>query len=824
MQSGYTSGALAKLPNARLIGSDRCQFHHVMTDSRLISEGSQLCFFALRGSRNDGHRYLQKAYDAGVRCFVIEDESKVIQDPNAAFIVVPNTVKALQQLASQHRANFQGEVLGITGSNGKTIVKEWLYELLSADLRITRNPRSYNSQIGVPISVWNLQNEDELGIFEAGISMPGEMEALERVIQPSSGIFTHLGEAHLENFESQRQLAEEKCRLFVHCERVYGRADQPEILQALLSANFQGHWVSWSADPEVLADLVLLHHERGNAHSKVRLAFRGEELAFELPFTETSLVHNWLSCALFLLDRRMPPQLLAERSARLRYPELRMERVRGLAGSTIITDVWNSDLYALQLALQELQHVKDASKRIAVLSDLELTGHSDEHLRKELKRMLTENAIDALVGIGPWMMQHAEALGLPSTTFADTEHFIQSLNDRSFAGAAVLLKGGSKYRFDLIVRRIQRMAHASVLEINLNHLAANLNFYRSKVGPGVKVMAMVKAFGYGTGSAELASYLEYHRIDYLGVAYVQEGRALREAGIRTPIFVLNPDVAAMGHLVRHHLEPEVYSYRILRALEDELERNPQQDPYPIHIKIDTGMHRLGFMPDEVPELLNYLRNKPQLKVQGILSHLAASSSPELDGFTRTQIFRLQEAAKSLEAALGYPVLKHIANTAGLLRFPEARMDMVRLGIGLYGVSSCNEDRSRILPVGSLKTSISQLRTVPANDGIGYGQTDVAAHPRRIATIPLGYADGYPIQLSNGKGFALLNGQEVAVVGRVCMDMTMLDVTGVECHEGDEVLLFGEHPSPESLARAAGTIAYDLLSGISTRVRRIYLYE
>ncbi len=821
-RQSYTLGDIkALIPQSSCVGPNSA-FVRLATDSRLLSGAHELCFFALRGERHDGHRFVGAAYTAGVRAFVVD---RLPENPpdDAGFIVVPNVLDALQAIAAHHRTRFSLPVIAVTGSNGKTIVKEWLGQLLSADERIVRNPRSYNSQVGVPLSVWGIQAGDTLGIFEAGISEPGEMERLERIIQPNDGIFTHFGDAHRENFASDEDRAIEKCRLFKHCDTVYFCADEDPIAAALDATAFTGRRCTWSAQGRE-ATLVLREKTLTDVGVHVQLRYEKADFELHFPFADSASFSNLMSCILVLCTRGVEPAVIQQRITPLRTPEMRLERSRGVYGSVIISDVWNNDLHALRLALQSLDGVKDVKRKAVILSDIPQSGVSDDILYKEVNALLKAHNIDVFIGVGTEIQKHRKSFDLMNVyTFSTTDELIFNLPQALLSNAVVLVKGAYAFRFDRVVRRLQWMAHPSVLEIDMSRVVANLNFYRSKLRAGTKVMAMVKAFGYGTGGSELAALLEFNRVDYLGVAYVHEGVALREAGIRTGIFVLNPDISALSTLVSNALEPEVYSERLLRALLGILRETNQRD-YPIHLKIDTGMHRLGFYPEQLDALIALLKAHPEVRVRGVLSHLASADRHDHDAFTRTQIERFTAACERLETGLGYSFTRHLCNTAGLLRFPDAHFDMVRLGIGLYGVPSCAEDATAIHPSGTLKTRISQLRTVPAGDSVGYGLRGVANHDRVIATVPVGYADGYPRSLSNGNGVAILHGREVRVTGSVCMDMTMFDVTGVDCAEGDELQLFGDRPTLHEVATAAGTIPYELLAGISPRVFRVYRYE
>lgn len=824
MNGEVTMAELAALTGGDIVmGKPDARFHALATDSRNISDGNSACFFAIKGQQHDGHLYIDKAYAAGVKCFVIEAESVKGFYPDATFLKTSNSLQALQLLAANRRMAVQIPIFGITGSNGKTIVKEWLHRLLSPEHSVARSPRSYNSQIGVPLSVWGLRETDSLGIFEAGISQVGEMERLEKIIKPTHGVFTHLGKAHLENYNSQSELVAEKVKLFVNAQKVYFNHDLNDLHLALEASGFQGEKCTWS-ETDSRADLFVSRRTAALSHCDLEIRTGDHSVSLRLPFADRASFANAMLCALILSDFGYDLITIAERLERLAPIDMRMQRVKGINGSTVITDVWNNDLNALKIALAELGNISGTTRKVLILSDIHQSGIAPEELYQEVAQLAEQHHIDQFIGVGQAISEHRIRFNTPSLFFNSTESLLANLDQINFTSAAILVKGASVFKFERVVQRIQLMSHSSVLEINMSRIVSNLNFYRNRIERPTQIMAMVKAFGYGAGSSEVAELLEFHGVDYLGVAYISEGQQLREAGIRTPIFVLNPDSSSLSFLIDSQLEPEVYSFRILEALIYELRARQHKEAYPVHLKIDTGMHRLGFMPEDLHRLTALLKNEPLIKVVGVLSHFSAADQPQHDDFTREQIRRFKEASDFIESELACKVMRHICNTAGLLRFPEAHFELVRLGIGMYGIPSCEVDRSTILPAGSLKTRISQLRKIAKGESVGYARQSIADYERMIATLPVGYADGYPRHLSNGKGRAVINGQHASVVGNVCMDMIMLDVTGIDCREGDEAILFGDDPSLNEVAAAAGTIPYDIISGISQRVHRTYVYE
>ncbi len=820
MTSGmFTFNELVFLDDVQLIGETSLNFLRLSIDSRLISYPQQSCFIAIAGANHNGHHYIQNAYDQGVRCFIVEEQINFDQYKDAAFALVPNTVAALQTLAAQHRSQFHIPVIGITGSNGKTIVKEWLHQLLAPDRKVLRSPRSFNSQIGVPLSVWGLREDDQLALIEAGVSHPGEMQLLEKVIQPTLGIFTHLGSAHQENFVDRKALAKEKCMLFQHCEKVFYNEDQREISEALNETNFLGKRCTWSSiNPS--ATLFVEEHE----NHQLRLKWGEKRFSISINDTSKASFENTVLCALVSLELGVTEQALTERISALSAIEMRMQHLEGYNGSRIISDVFNNDVRALEIALDDLRKL-NTRRKLLILSDILQTGIQDQELYESVNHLISRYDISFLITVGERSLAHAHLFTVPSAHFLHTEELVSQLDQFDFRNAGILVKGASTFKFDLVVRELQAKAHDSILEINLTRLEHNLNFYRQQLAPEVQVMAMIKAYGYGTGSAEIAEVLEFNRIDYLGVAYINEGVELRKEGIQTPIFVLNADQSSFHLLFKHHLEPEIYSVHQLKALIEEMSNHEVEEAgFPIHLKVDTGMHRLGFDASNLSEALAIIHAHPKLKVATILSHLAASDDPEHTQYTRQQIELFNTFHQQATQTLGYSIDRHICNTAGIMRFPEAHFEMVRIGIGMYGIPSCSEDAQHVLPVGQLRTRVSQVRSIAAGESVGYTRASKANHPRQIATIPIGYADGFPRSLSEGKGEVLINGSKFPVVGKVCMDMVMIDVTGSEIQEGTPVIVFGDEPRIAALAQAAGTISYEIIAGISRRVARLYFRE
>jgi alanine racemase len=815
----FTFEELSFFEAVELTGDLSLSFQRLSIDSRLISYPKESCFIAISGENHNGHDYLLDAYNSGVRCFIVEEQQNLETYRDAAFAVVPNTVVALQALAAQHRSQFHIPVVGITGSNGKTIVKEWLHQLLSPDLKVMRSPRSFNSQVGVPLSVWGLREDDQLALIEAGVSLPGEMNLLEKVIQPTFGIFTHLGNAHLENFKDRKALALEKCLLFHRCEKVFYNADQIEITNALDETNFTGERCTWSA----LSATHTLFVE-GYFDNQIQFTWGKKRISVTVNDTSKAAFENTVLCMLVSLELGISEADLIDRIKNLNAVEMRMQHLEGFNGSRIISDVYNNDVNALEIALDDLSKL-NTPKKILILSDILQTGVEDIILYERVNQLISSYDLSLLITIGPRSFSHKHLFTGSSAHFDSTEETVAQLDQFDFGNAGILVKGASAFKFELIVRELQLKAHDSILEINLTRLERNLNFYRQQLSPEVRVMAMIKAYGYGTGAAEIAELLEFNRVDYLGVAYINEGVELRKEGIQTPIFVLNADQSSFHLLFKHQLEPEIYSLQQLRALIAEIRNHAvPESGFPIHLKVDTGMHRLGFDDSNLMDALTVIKGNPKIKVASMLSHLAASDNPEHTAFSHQQIKLFETFHQWAISVLGYSIDRHICNTAGVMRFPEAHYEMVRVGIGMYGIPSCAEDEGHVLPVGQLRTRVSQVRTIKAGESVGYTRASKADHVRRIATIPIGYADGFPRSLSEGKGEVLIEGKKFPVVGKVCMDMTMIDVTGSEIQEGSPVIVFGDEPRITTLAASAGTIAYEIIAGISRRVARLYFRE
>ena len=800
----------------------------LLTDSRKLVSPELTLFFAIPTKRNTGCRYIDDLYTAGVRNFVIPiGFQTTLSDANVWR--VDNVVDALQRLAAYRRAQFDIPVVGITGSNGKTVVKDWIVQLLSLDFRIVSSPKSYNSQIGVPLSVWQLDHEADMAVFEAGISETGEMENLRRVINPTIGIFTNVGQAHDENFLSRQQKVAEKLQLFTHCELLIYSTDHKDIHNAISEIDgFRDRCrFTWGKGRE--NDLQLHSIIVSERTSTLSLSYGEQHFDVVIPFVDRASQENVMHCIALMLYLGYASDVIAERCAKLVPIEMRLEINEAIGNCLLINDSYSLDLNSLSIALDFLQHDHQHFRKTLILSDFFQTGVPDVELYSQVAVLVARRGVSRFIGIGESLCRHQESFAeLDAVFYPSTHDFIQSFDFNSLQNETILLKGARIFGFENIARLLHRRSHETILEVNLNAIVHNLNYFRSYLDPSTKLMAMVKASSYGAGKAEVASILQFNHVDYLTVAYADEGVDLRRNGITLPIMVMNPEEAAFDDIIRYRLEPDIYSFRILDRFSRHVALYSVTD-FPIHIELDTGMHRLGFAETDIPDLAARLTVlQPALRVCSIFSHLACSEDPEMDDFTRQQISHFTSWADRLDRLLpkldGQSIMRHILNSSGIVRFPEARLDMVRLGLGLYGVAPQPEVQQHLLPVSRLVTRISQIKDIPAGDSVSYNRRWVAAHPSRIAILPIGYADGLNRHLGGGQGRVLVAGTEVPIIGSVCMDMCFLDVTGIPCAEGDPVVLFGQGDLLQRNAAAAATIPYEILTSVSPRVKRVYYQE
>ena len=799
---------------------------HLLIDSRKLLFPSTTLFFTIAGPRRQGNAYVKELYNKGVRHFIVDagfSPNELFADAN--IIIVPNVLLALQKLTAHHRHHFTLPIIGITGSNGKTIVKEWLYQLLQTDYHIVRSPKSYNSQIGVPLSIWQMNAAHNLGIFEAGISMPGEMEKLEKIIAPGIGIFTNIGEAHSEGFENITDKINEKINLFINTPVIVYCKDEILVDEALLQLQQKNNSTLFTWGQKEQATLCITTIQVQPFNTVIKGVYTERKISISIPFTNDAAIKNAITCWCVLLHLQIDDEVIQERMLQLKPVEMRLELKEGINNCSVINDSYSADITSLTIALDFLQQQQQHPKRTVIISDILQTGKTNAALYKEVAEILQQNNIHRLIGIGTEILKHQAVFNEIAETifFNSTAEFKQQFATLHFYNETILLKGARVFEFEQISHLLEEKTHQTVLEINLSALANNLKIYQQQLQPGVKLMAMVKAFSYGSGSFEIANVLQFCKVDYLAVAYADEGAELRRAGITLPVMVMNAEAATFDMLVQFNLEPELYSFGILNAFETYLQQSGINH-YPVHIKLDTGMHRLGFVATEIDELCKKFSSTSCFKIQSVFSHLAASDNKTHDDFTKQQQQLFLYFCSIIQKNINYSFLKHIANTAAIHRHKNLQLDMVRLGIGLYGVDTHKKMQQQLKNVSTLKTTISQIKKIKAGESIGYSRKGIAEKDSVIATVRIGYADGYPRSLSNGAGKMWLNKNLVPVIGNVCMDMTMLDITGVTALEGDEVIVFGENLPVATLAQWADTIAYEILTGISQRVKRVYYEE
>lgn len=838
--TGYTSQQLAKV-----MGGNWLQFtgdrpiEGLSLDSRKITDPSLALFFAVKGKRHDGHRFLGDLYALGVRNFVVTEEEKAYDLPEANVLKVNDSIRALQNLVAWHREQFKLPVIGITGSNGKTIVKEWLYQLLEEDYVIVRSPKSYNSQVGVPLSVWQLNDSHTLGIFEAGISEAGEMEHLQKVIKPDIGIFTNIGEAHSEGFLNNRHKVKEKLKLFIHSRILIYCKDYHEITQAIteIRSQFtddevQEKFQLFTWGHKVDADLRITKIESSSNETRIEGVYKEEEIHIVTPFIDKASIENSIHCWATMLYLRVHQEVIQERMRKLGKIAMRLELKDAVNNCSLINDSYNSDLGSLTIALDFLNQQKQHRKKTLILSDILQSGKNEIDLYDDVAALVGQKGVTRLLGIGKAISRQHKTFeknpNLEVAFYESTDAFLAQLAGLHFNDETILLKGARSFEFERISKLLEQKVHETVLEINLNALAHNLQVYHSLLKPGVKTMVMVKALSYGSGSFEVANTLQFHRADYLGVAYTDEAVTLRKGGITLPIMIMNPEPRSFEAIVQYQLEPDLYNEGIFNKFSEYLQLSGHasaENPFPVHIELDTGMHRLGFGQNEIEGLIKSLKESPWVKVQTIFSHLAASEEAVHDDFTSEQVGRFDHMSTQILKSLDYQPMRHILNSAGIARFPNAQYDMVRLGIGVYGIDTSEALAGKLQQVGRMRTTISQLRTIAAGDTVSYSRTYTASTERRIATVGVGYADGIDRRLSNGTGSMMVHGKLVPIVGRVCMDMCMLDVTDIkDVQEGDEVIVFGPELPVQQVAEWAGTIPYEILTGISARVKRVFWQE
>ena len=816
-----TIQSIALLIGAERTGSVDYNIDWLLTDSRSLGFPEETLFFALKTKRNDGHKYIDDLYKRGVRNFVVSTvPDRVEKDAN--YLLVKQPLRALQKLAAVHRQQFKVPVIGITGSNGKTIVKEWAYQLISPDKIVTRSPRSYNSQIGVPLSVWLMNDHTEVGIFEAGISEMGEMEALQNIIRPNIGVLTNIGGAHQENFLSIEDKCMEKLTLFKDCDVIIYDADNELISSCIQKSLLPAREIAWSRKDNERA-LYIASIQKGENSTTIQYRYLNMPNSFTIPFIDDASIENSLHSLAIALYLMIPPEKIAERMAHLEPIAMRLEVKEGKNNCVLINDSYNSDLASLDIALDFMQRRSEEAgrKRTLILSDLLETGSSNKLLYRQIAELAVSRGVHKIIGIGKEISAAASLFNIEKYFFHTTDDFLASELLPDFHNEVILIKGARQFHFEDISDRLELKVHETILEVNLNALVNNLNYYRSKIKPETKMVCMVKASAYGAGSYEVAKTLQDHRVDYLAVAVADEGSSLRKAGITSSIMIMNPELSAFKTMFDYKLEPEVYSFYLLEKLIKAAEKESVTN-FPIHIKINTGMNRLGFEPEDIPQLIKRLKQQSAVIPRSVFSHLVGSDSTQFDEFTMQQISLFKEVSDQIQAEFTHKIIRHILNTAGIERYADYQFDMVRLGLGLYGVDPFT---NHILNnVSTLKTTILQIHNVKKGDSVGYSRKERLERDSRIAAIPIGYADGLDRHLGNRNAYCLVNGRKAYYVGNICMDVAMIDVTDIDCKEGDRVIIFGDELPVTTLSTILGTIPYEILTSISDRVKRIYYQD
>ena len=787
----------------------------ISIDSRSLQNDENTLFFALYGPNHDGHLFIEELIAKGVSHFVVRKIPEGLE-LKAKFLIVEDTLDALQKFAAYYRSQFDFPIIGITGSNGKTIIKEWLNFLLSPDYNIIRSPKSYNSQVGVPLSILGINEKHNLGIFEAGISQMHEMDKLQKIIQPTIGILSNIGSAHDEGFSSVAEKIKEKLKLFTSVNVLI--LNKNKTICAFINPKIKQF--SWCSDDKS-ADVFITKKNIGEV-TELHVTYREDTFPITIPFQDQASIENAIHCMMVMLYFGYNHKVIQARMALLYPVEMRLKVKNGIYNCTLIDDSYSSDFQSLKIALDFLENQKQHKKKTLILSDIFQSGLGNEELYSLVSQLIISNKINRVIGIGETITQYKNKF-INCITFKNVSDFTNAFEKLNFENETILIKGARNFHFEEIVSMLEEKTHETVLEINLNAISHNLTFYKSKLDPKTKMMVMVKAFGYGNGGFEIAKLLEHHKVDYLGVAFADEGISLKNAGIRVPIMVLNPETTSFTAIIQHHLEPEIYSVKGLKAFLKIAEQKKLKH-FPIHIKIDTGMHRLGFEEDNLEDLIQILKGNETVQIKSILSHMATSDDLNHDAFSKSQITLFEKLSTQIQIELYIKPIRHILNTSGITNYPEAHYDMVRLGIGLYGISNDEEEQKELENVGTLKSVISQIRTIDKGESVGYGRRFIADRSTKVATIPIGYADGIRRSWGNGVGYVTINGKQAKIIGSICMDMLMVDVTDIDCKEGNTVIVFGENPTVPFMAKQLNTIPYEILTSISQRVKRVFFRE
>jgi len=825
----YTLSVIASVVNGELVSNCETdpEISDILIDSRKLISPSGTLFIALKTNKNDGHKYIPSLYQNGLRYFMVSSLPLGMEHfHDAHFLLVDDTLAALQHLVSDKRKKFDIPVIGITGSNGKTIIKEWLHQMLHPDKEIIRSPKSYNSQVGVPLSVWQMKEQHQMAIFEAGISEPDEMQKLQAIIQPTIGIFTNIGQAHNENFINASQKIGEKLKLFTKVKTLIYCLDHSEIQGIIIRSQILESVKAFTWSTKQAADLQIIKTQKNESRTLLTALYKEKEIDIQIPFIDGASIENSCHVWALMLFLGYDNEVIKERMLRLNPVAMRLELKEGINNCSIINDSYNSDINSLAIALDFLNQQNQHKKKTLILSDILQSGKSDMELYSEIALLLEEKTVDRLIGIGPALSRMHEQFKLESSFYPTTSEFLNQFALTNFQNESILLKGARFFEFEQISKTLQQKSHQTVLEINLDAMISNMNYFRLKLKPETKLMIMVKAFSYGSGSYEIANIMQYFRADYLAVAYADEGVELRKSGINLPIMVMSPDEQSFDTILKYDLEPEIYSFTVLSKLEEAIKNNilPKNKPVKVHLKIDSGMHRLGFVPSEIDQLITRLKANNQIYPTSIFTHLAASDNPRFDEFTHEQVHILNEISDKIQAHFEQSLIRHTLNSSGISRFPEYQLDMVRLGIGLYGISPSPQEEKNLQNIGRLKTSITQIKHIKSGETIGYNRAYVCKEDKTIGIIPIGYADGLNRLLGNERSTVSVNETKVPILGDICMDMCMIDLSATHAQEGDEVIIFNTQKDIRDLAKIAQTIPYEILSGISRRVKRVYFKE
>jgi len=815
-----STGEIASAIKAKLIGNSNTIIENIIIDSRTVISDKKTLFIALKSERNNGHNYIKELYNKGIINFIISEYHESFNKyKKANFIITENSLNALQELAKYYRNNYNNEIISITGSNGKTVTKEWLYQLLQCKYNIVRSPKSYNSQIGVALSLMLLENKYDLAIIEAGISKPGEMGKLQKLIEPHIGVFTNIGNSHQKNFSSIKQKITEKLELFKNCDKII-YCSENKLINKLIKSKFTDNekLFTWSTNNS--SDLQVIKTIKSDTNTHIKSCHNNSEYNFNIPFTDNASIENAINCLAYLIASKKIDSEILKSFSKLSPIEMRLELKEGINNCTLINDYYNSDLSSLKIALDYLSTQKQHKNKTIILTDIFQSDLKKDELYKKISKIISQSGITKIIGIGKNIKSKKAYFDkIEQKYFFDNcENFMKSATINNFKNETILIKGSRKFELEKISEKLIKRKHRTILEINLSAITNNLNYYKSKTSRNTKIMVMVKAFSYGSGSYEIANLLQEQKVDYLGVAFTDEGVKLREAGISLPIIVMNPEPNSFINIIDYKLEPEIYNFTMLHAFAKSVDSQSVQKTN-IHLKIDTGMKRLGFCDFEISNLIEMLKEYKQLRVKSIFSHLAGTDEEAHDEFTKSQIMKFEELSNQINGEFNYEISRHILNSSGIERFHFAEYNMVRLGIGLYGFSPNNNEE--LQNVSTLRSTLLQIKNVNKGESIGYSRKYIAKERMKIAIIPIGYADGFNRKLSNGVGQVLIDDKLAPVVGNICMDMSMIDVTNLKVKEGDEVIIFGDKYPASIIAQTLNTIPYEIITGISERVKRVY---